>query len=272
MLIVRNDAMVEALENDLVGRSEVRVGSLVSEFLMLPGLRGLWTQGPLDGSGNVLDQSGLGMTMSRGLTPTTSRFYIVPILQAATGYLTRADEANLDIIGTESYVASAARGLTLGGWFYLDTVVLTSHSTMLAKWDTTGNQRSYRLALDTDGSGNNYATFDVSSNGTAVTSVTATDSIQADKWYFYVGRYDPSTEMALFVQGLHTKYTNTTSISASIFNSTSALEIAREEPAAGNWRGNVAVSFLCTMALSDAIIDHIFNKSVAAFDKRFVIL
>lgn len=261
MTRLRNDALVHSLEEDLVLRNEVKVSSGITEFYTLPGLRGLWSMGTFDTSGNVFDMSGNVRTLSfvgAGFYAT----YLSPISGVAR--LTRADEAGIDILGTESYVAAAVRGLTWGGW-YIPFFTVASDEPLATKWDTTGNQRAYRLHISAGGGTGNIVNASVSSNGTLVTTIASTDEFVDTRWIFVVGRYKPSAELALFVQGQRYKYVNTTAIPASIFNSSAGFQIMAENASANTLRGSSAINFLCTMALSDAQIERLFLKSSALF-------
>lgn len=261
MTRLRNDALVHSLEEDLILRNEVRATSnIITTFMLLPGLRGLWSMAPFDSNGGPFDQSGNARTLTNA-DPTTLRFYydrLMPVTNnplLSVGYFHRADEAGLDIIGTETYVAAAIRGLTWGGWFRAEADI-TSDKALMTKWNTTGNQRAYRLYL----SNGNAINCEVSSNGTLVTTVTSATTLVAGKWYFIVGRYDPSTELSIFVQ--NTETSNTVAIPASIFNSSARLEILAENVGSDIFeRGRNGLCFLCATFLSDAILTRLYEKS-----------
>lgn len=74
------------------------------------------------------------------------------------------DTAALDITGDIDVRIEAS----------LDDWGVTATTELLGKYNTTGNQRSYRLLLDPDG----YPVFSWSTNGTAFIDVTATEPIQ----------------------------------------------------------------------------------------------
>jgi len=124
-----------------------------------------------------------------------------------SSYWSRADEAGLDI----------TNGLTMGGWFYFDATA-SAIEFMMGKWTETGNVRSYGLRRDA--SGNIEAL--VSSNGTAETSQTSTNTVAANTWVFAVLRYDPSTTLDVLIGkdggagGALEEDNNTSSIPSSI--------------------------------------------------------
>lgn len=232
------------------------------EFLSLPGLRAYWPMNAFDASGNTIDQAGLDLVLSYSGNPTynyTTQGAGYIDLDGTGDFLSRGDEAALDILGTETSVASAVRGLTMGGYFWFDT--LTTEMECLGKLNTAGNQRSYFLSKVAS----DKFTFTVSSNGTATTVVTSTTTALANAWYFVVGRYDPSTEINVFVQGSDDA-SNTTSIPAAIFNSTALFEIGSANSGGfGLLNGRASNCFLCGALLSDTAISNLYNNTKAAY-------
>lgn len=229
--------------------------TFAGEFLGLPGLRGYWPMGAFDSSGNAIDQSGNGRTLTYTGNPghnftTQGASYLD--LDGTGDFLTRADEAGLDIIGTESYVNSVVRGLTIGGWFRQDT--LGAVDGLIGKWTDSGNQQGY-LLLTVAGD----ITFAISSTGSTSTQYVHPTTISATTWYFIAGRFDPSTEMAIFLND--DKQVTTTSIPASIFVNSAALQVGVYNAGAAGTTldGRVSNLFLCAMVLSDTAIDNIFQ-------------
>lgn len=252
---VRNPEMVDLLSTDFVRRNESTLawGKVMSMFQMLPGLRGLWSMSSVNESGNALDLSGQGRTLSYNGNPTYNVSGLVPYidLDGAGDYLSRADEAGLRILGTETIYAAALRGLTVGGWFY-PTANATDEG-LISKWVAAGNQRSFMLKK----SAANARDFSITTDGATVVSASG-GTITMNTWHYIVGRFDPSTELAAWLDNV--KVTNGAGIPASIFNSNSAFEIGRYD--AGNaFNGNVSVGFLCATALPDRIITALYEHT-----------
>lgn len=256
----RNDAMVNLLRADFQGRYEPQfaLANLHSTYISLAGLRGLWIMSNPDENGDLYDLTGQGRTLTYAGNPTYNFDSLAPYLDFdGTGdYLTRTDEAGLDILGTETTIASAIRGLTLGGWFWLD--VLPSAFTGLAgKSVFAGNQRAYALILNAA----NVFRFFISQDGITA-EATGITTAQTGQWYNIVGRFTPSSEIAIFVNGV--KETGATAI-ASLFNSTAAFEVFRIN-ASPVLDGRTSVAFLCAAALSDSIITNQFHQTKAMFN------
>lgn len=243
--------------------SEPSLGEFNGLWLNLPALRGLWLGGSADETGAAYDRSGQGRTLTYNGNPTLRLLETgVPFWEYdGTGdYHSRADEAGTDVLGTESYVTAARRGLTVGGWFWLDALGGGSNLQFIGKYITAGDQRGYHLGMTTG----DKPTFVVSSAGTAATavSVTATDTLTTGRWHFLVGRLDPSDEMKLWVNTVIA--VNTTSIPAGVHASTGALELGRFNGTTvldGRW----AVAFLCAANFRDTLVEHLYQRSRAFF-------
>ena len=102
----------------------------------------------------------------------------------------------------------------------------------------------------------------ISNDGTATTGVTSTVLCTTGTWYFVVGRFTPSTELAVFVN--QTSTTTGAGIPASIFNSTTALNIGGLNGTV-LLNGRAALVFLCANALGDDLISSLFQSSRVLF-------
>lgn len=234
----------------------------ISPYLQLPGLVGFWPVSSIDlSSSQIVDLSGQGRVLSQNGNPlknytTAGVPYIT--LDGGGDYVARADEADLDVLGTESDYATAIRGLTIGCW--VNPTSLAALAGIWGKWSATGNQRSYMLHNPTGGAGN--LRFAVSVDGAASTSVDHTTAATTGAWHFIVGRFDPSTSLDIYQNGVWVS--NTTSIPASIFASTAALQGGAYE-AANLLTGSITQMFICATYLSDAIVSNIFESTRAGF-------
>jgi hypothetical protein len=139
--------------------------------------------------------------------------------------------------GTNSYVGAGndsslqiTGNMTLSAW-----VNLTDNSAVhdiVARNGTSGNY-NYRLYTSAAGK----LVMEVSSNGTAVASVTGGTTLSAGSWYHVEGVYIPGTSLTVYVNGIPDSQ-NTTSIPASINNASSVpLNIGGEN---GGTSGNAA--------------------------------
>lgn len=249
---------LQALERFARAPARPQGHPLAASFLALPGLVGFWPLSSVQrSSGGAYDLSG----QARALTYNGNPVYNVhnsttPYIDLdGTGdYLSRADETDLDIAGTETIYASGLRGLTFGGWFWTDSV--SANSTLLAKWNPTGNQRGYILNVLTTFT----LEFGISVDGTAsVTASSVVGSHTNSSWWFIACRFTPSTEMKIY----YNQYTatNTTSIPASAFVNTANLTIGARSDAAQLVDGRAACCFLSANAIPDAIISQLFQQT-----------
>ena len=115
---------------------------------------------------------------------------------------------------------------------------------------------SYYLGHTTSGT----VTMGITDDGTTFDTVTSTATTSG--WTFAVGRFDPSTELAVFVNGV--KAVNTSSIDASIYDGNGNFNI-------GAWAGSLlltgdaSICFLCAAYLSDDMIGALFQQSRALY-------
>jgi len=242
-------------EDGYVG--SVQYWGAVGNFLALPGLRGFWPMSAFDSAGGAQDVSGHGHHLTYNGNPTYNYSNLVPYIDLdGTGdSLSRADEADLDITGTESYVAASVRGLTFGGWFWIDSFTPVVNALMM-KWPAGGNL-SYALF---EAGGLYY--FIITGDGTTqvtVTSATATTGA----WHFIIGRFIPSTELNLFDNGV--KSTNVAGIPASVYSGNGALYIGWDQADNSYLDGRAALCFLCATWLSDAAIAALYQQTRMLF-------
>lgn len=243
------------------GRGEVSDNwdRVISLFQTIPGLVGFWPMSSVElSTGDAYDLSGQGRTLLYNGNPVYRLHNdLVPYLDFdGTGdILTRADETDLDILGTETIYANP--GLTIGGWFWSDSIA--TQMALTGKFLAAGDERSYLLQFVSGG-----ANFGVSSLGTAATVVTVSSAALATgAWYFVVGRFTPSVELAVFVNGV--KVINTFSIPASIFNSAAGFTIGGAAGSLLLLDGRASLCFLSANALPDSFIDRLFRTTKTAF-------
>lgn len=251
------------------GRSVERLKTVINQrtlsdvygvFDNLPGLRGLWTAASVDQAGAMYDRSGQGRTLTYTGNPTLNLYNnLVPYWDYdGTGdYHARVDEAGLDVLGTETSIVAALRGMTMGGWFWFDR--LANAEALISKLGAAG-QFSHQLIVQAD---NTFRAL-VSGDGTATVTVASTVTHTIDQWYFVIQRFDPSTSLEVIVNGVAA--INTTSIPASIFGSTAPFNIAGQNSGSALLDGRCALAFLCGTVLPDELIQHLFHSSQVVFD------
>lgn len=225
-------------------------GAAAGRHTLLPELRGFWPFSTIGSGGSpAVDFSGRGNNLSNNGSATRAIYAdLVPYteLNGSSQYWSIGDNTELSITGA----------LTWGGWYWFDTIATTS--ALANKWNGTGNQRSYLLLL-------NSSTIEarVSSNGTAETTVVHTTAPQTGRWHHIVGRYVPSAELSVFLDGVETL--NTTSIPASIFDSTADFRVGVLGSGANFLDGRAALQFVCADDLPDALIQGLHRATKLFF-------
>lgn len=235
--------------SQLAGRSR----SVYDSFVYLPGLRGYWPMSGSNTDGDATDFGGLFQPLSGLGDPIYGEVNGVGYVKMdGASRLVRPDNLLWDITGTEAHIDPVMRGLTLGAWARFDA---DQQSALISKYDPSLNQRAYLLQRNAA----DNMSFVISSDGAAMAFISDTVTLSTGQWYFLVGRFTPSTELAAFVNGA--KYTLDTGIPASIFNSTAQLEVGGNTGSSIYLDGKMAHVFICAMSLSDSIIDNLYQAT-----------
>lgn len=225
-------------------------------FVRLPALRAYWPMSVAKSASSIADHSGASVHLLKTGNPTLGfdgNAYIQ--LGVATDYM-YSTLSGFEFTGTETWVDSSIRGLTVGGWFWADATPALNGG--LITKDAPNPQRGFALVWNTT----NSPLFLVSLSGT--TAILATHQVQSlNTWHFIVGRFTPGGEIAIFVNGV--KVTNTTSIPASINISTQNFEIGRYIGDDSRiLEGRARDLFICSAALSDATLSNLYQASLPA--------
>jgi len=250
----RLDKRVTRGEAEAIGPT---LGEFYGQFHGLIGLRGLWYPGIQDSGGVIPDLTLLNNNLGYNGNPTLALHnnYVPYEDYDGTGdFHSVADNATLDILGTETTIAAASRGLTLGGWFWADASAPIAG--LMSKWSNAAAGQSYALRY----TGSNRLQFLVGDGVNSFTVTSGAASFPNADWVFCVGRYTPSTVIDVFTNG--TKVSFSTAIPAALVNSTQQLEIGRLnavnlQELDGRW----AVAFLCAALIPDTQLTYLFNRS-----------
>lgn len=170
-------------------------------------------------------------------------------VRASSNYLSRADEAAL----------SLHHEITLGCWVWFDAESTGVETGIISKWYDVGIQKSYVLYKDAS----NIIHFKVSTDGTTECDVNDMGaSYKENQWFYVVGRLNPSTELALFVNGMW--FINTTGIPDTIFNDSEDFEIGRYNR--GNYLdGRVSQAFISEYTIPDVFICQMYFHAKALY-------
>lgn len=259
MEMVRRLAGLETEVERLKTMETPHLNSVINDFLLLPGLVGFWPMSSVQRStGDVYDLSGQGRTLTYNGNPEFNIYsdlvsYID--LDGTGDYLSRADETDLDIQGTETIFASAVRGLTWGLWIYPEETGTVE--AVFTKFSNAAGNYSFRLILlATDA-----FRAQISDDGTNLATVdSATISMSA--WYLVIARFIPGDSIELFVNGV---WTTQSTARASAYNGAADLNIGAQNNGSLPFQGRGALPFLCATALSDNLIKYLYRRSRALF-------
>ena len=205
----------------------------------------------LGGGGHHLTAAGVPLFGYDGLVPyaefdgTDDTFYY-------------ANNINFSILGTETSVVSTQRGLTLGAWIRPDAV--NNSRGVICKLAAAGNQRSYVLYINTK------AYLYISADGATQYNAESVANVNTTGWQLMIGRFVPNTTMDIYLDGVKR------SISASgittLKDSTAEFNIGSyENHTNGRFDGKISNAFVCACALSDSIIEAIWQQTRAMYGR-----
>lgn len=265
-----NNAEKKSLEASRFRRlnNPVHAWGDVHNFVMaLPGLVGYWPGAVNRATPLLLDVSKNGLHLTRNGDAEVALDPFVPFapylnLDGTGDYFSHADDAKLDITGTEVIIDSSLRGLTMMMWVYFASSA--TQQSLMSKYLPTGNQRGYLIQFDPFGMRLQFFLSSTGSNTPNLSS--ANDSITVATWHFVAARFTPSTEMALWTDD--TKATTTTSIIASIFNNTSTFRIGEIGSVGLPLNGRIAFPLVCASALPDVVIETFYQMTAPLFGKQ----
>lgn len=253
----RNAELVALLETDFVGRNEPNyaLANSISTILALPGLRAFYPMSIPGIAGQAQDLQSLGNHLTLNGNPQFGYENLIPYCQYdGTGdYHDIADAASgnaFDVLGTESYIEVAERGLTLGTWVKPEET--GTGEALMAKFGAVGNQ-SYRIQLTVP----DQLIFQISDDGTAVATATSVAIPTFNVWYYVVGRFRPGVFVDIFVNGVEV---NVATAMVSIFNSTANFTIGARQAGADPFQGRLSMMWVCAAQLSDSIIQNCFHQ------------
>ena len=236
--------------------SDQPLPELTPVFERFCALREYWSMGRC-GNNVARVQGSNDNELSQNGTPTMAHDGLVPYVNlTGASHLFHADAAVFDILGTEAFTAAGSRGLTLGGWFWLDAVA--ANYGLVSKWTAAGNDMAYLLYFNQ--AVPNFE-FQTSNTGAAIaTTVTSTAyTVAIDGWYFVVGRFNPSTSTDIHVNGVWDY--NAVAAPAALFNSASELQVGSYDAGANELPGRVSSVFICAAQLTDQVINNAFQAT-----------
>lgn len=146
-------------------------------------------------------------------------------------------------------------GFTFGGWFQTGAAA----GTLGSVWYAAANQ-TWRLYFT-----GTKPTFGVSGTGANEILAQHPVTVALNTWYFIAGRYNPSTEVALWVNA--TKTVNTTAVPASLYlTGTIDFCIGSTHTGINLLTGKAAMLFFCNAIVPDIYLTSLYNLGKSVFN------
>lgn len=224
----------------------------------LPGLIGYWKMNTtyypgstyefLSGGAQNTDLAVSGTSVTRGTNN------VGPGYQngGGNGYLTRVSATPFNITGTESWIPTAQKGLTIGCLVQTRDVAPANNGGFLGKYNSSGDQRSY-LTYYNAGLTPDKITFLVNGTGTSGGNrlVSSERALTQNEFIFVSCRYN-AQDQAMHIRVNGETETNLTSIPSSIFVSTADFNIGTySNSSTFRYDGLWLYAFLCASDISE---------------------
>lgn len=215
-------------------------------FIKLPGVVGYFPMSIVTDGGAAVNHAQPGIDVFQvGTVPLADDGNAYRHTGNGTNYLRRTGQFALT--GAEVWIAASLRGFTIGGWFMIDGLPASNGG--LISRGAAPPDRGYALGVTTT----SLVNMVVSGDGASFSTVTS-PLVTTGVWHFIVGRFIPSVEVAVFVDG--DKTTNEIAIPASQYVSSADFEMGRKT--GENSRivhAKMRDIFICQTALSDNEIE-----------------
>jgi len=218
----------------------------------LPGLREFWEPFTTEAGELFGLLGGISLRLSPINTPTFGLDgFPCYSLNGTTQYFTKTDSPFLRVSGTESYIAAAQRGFTVGAWV---KVVDNSAVQMIAE-KSSASDFEFHLVLTGQGDGTLTTQFTVGYPGP---QPVVGASIQQGQWSFICGRFTPSLAVEIYVNGAWSSFT--TAVHSSIAAGTGNFSFGAAHAAASYFlQGEIGPLFMCATSLTNATIETLYQ-------------
>jgi len=170
-----------------------------------------------------------------------------------------------EIFGSEAALVSSQ--VSVYGWFRFESGSLGSAKGLISKWRTSGGDfRCYTLRKDAA----NKILFEISELGTAATvkTVTSTNAVIADTWYFVCGTFEGGVALKVYVSNPTVNRlvvdTNTTTIPATVFDTSIIARIGSRD--GGEFlEGDGILYSKVAITLSSAVVSNLYQTALPLF-------
>jgi hypothetical protein len=242
-------------------RGDFAWGRLIANALALPGLRLLIAPhiGYVGNSATaqVIDLSGQARVLTLNGPPTAGVTQVAGLPDVPHLNFTAASSHNLQ--RTVETGIRITTDLFQFAWCNPAAATVTTGNRLMGRFLPGGNQRCWNMGI------NGTPTWQavISTDGTNLTLIDdGGSSVTTGVWYFIAMRFTPSLDLWVgsAATGLR-KFTNTTSIPATIFDSTTAgLRIGAQDTPSTYWDGKVGLAGLCAAAIHDETVEALFAQ------------
>lgn len=223
---------------------------VIGLFQMIPQLRGFWPFSSADESGNVIDFSGHGHTLTNNGSMTFGMENNIPYgLMRGSEYLSRSGEGTLAV----------SNELTFGGWFYFTEDPIGALHFLMGKADFTP-VTAWEYSLESNG---NKVSFIVRTSTQRFDTITVNDELEPNKWFFIVGRHNGAsdgTKQRIFINNRNLEITGDKA-DGDIQDAGSTFTIGARDLTGGDFEGRACLCFVAAAELTDQHLAMLYNRT-----------
>lgn len=198
----------------------------------------------LDESSNGNDLTNSGVTFNSGDKQQGTHSSDFERSENDVASITDGSQSGLDITGD----------ITFGGHFKPETMPSSGEYTLVSKYKTSGNQRSYMLAINSS----DRIVLRFASAGTSATTLTSSSTLSAGTWYHIVGELSGTT-MRIYLDG---SSDNSKSHTGGIHSGSADFYLGDYDGAATNYDGLMNEIFVFSRALGSTDVSDIYNNGI----------
>jgi hypothetical protein len=241
-------------------------GAAIGSVLSLPGLVGFW---PMNLIGTTSSQSdardvggaGLHLTNTDGVYSGTvgNLASYVEFFGTTNDYLSRAHNAILAPSGSETHIAAASLGMTLGCWVWFDNT-LGSAEALCYKYESTN--RCYYLQRTAAGT----LKFAVMNSNTEY-PVETTSVPSSGAWHFVTGTWVPSAAVRIYHHDGDQMSVDesTTGIPATLDTDAAIFTVGADGDGNVPLNGRISFLFLCGQSVGANHIQNVYDSTKVLF-------
>jgi len=254
----------------------VAMGGVIGAYLSLPALRVFYpfTAAERDSTATQIKDLANGLDMTQHgcqfgwIDADLDGQYQVPVLNlgaASTDYADRADNAILNVSGSESNLISFSRGLTAGVWVqHIDFG--TADESIFCQWDQNTLANRAWIIRNTSTPDIRVTIYDGTTTYTAIKTATVAEI--NNSWHFLCLQWSPAAYYDVLRIWVDDQYAEINPGATALNNSAGNLSLGADFIAGSPQRyfeGRLAMAFMCGCNIGGDTIENLYRATLPMF-------